>query len=82
MSYVNRIIKHITDGNANEERLVSIMGGNVEETPSQELRRLEDEKIILSLFANGATYELLRKSFSELVISNERLVELQKLSAK
>lgn len=82
MSYINRIIKHITNGNDCEERMVSIMGGKVEETPSQELRRLEDEKNILSLFANGATYELLRKSFSERIIPDERLLELQKLSTR
>ena len=44
MNYINRIIKHIADGNEYEERMVSIMGGTVEETPSQKLKRLEDEK--------------------------------------
>lgn len=80
--YINRIIKHITDGNDHEERLVRIMGGKIEETPSQEIRRLEDEKVILNLFANGASYDLIRKSFSELIIPNERLLELQELSTK
>lgn len=65
MNYINRIIKHIADGNEYEERMVSIMGGTVEETPSQKLKRLEDEKNILSLFSNGADFELIRKSFSE-----------------
>ena len=51
MNYINRIIKHIADGNEYEERMVSIMGGTVEETPSQKLKRLEDEKNILSLFS-------------------------------
>lgn len=78
MNYINRIIKHIADGNEYEERMVSIMGGTVEETPSQKLKRLEDEKNILSLFSNGADFELIRKSFSEKIISNERLLELQK----
>ena len=32
MNYINRIIKHIADGNEYEERMVSIMGGTVEET--------------------------------------------------
>ena len=44
MNYINRIIKHIADGNEYEERMVSIKGGTVEETPSQKLKRLEDEK--------------------------------------
>ena len=78
MNYINRIIKHIADGNEYEERMVSIMGGTVEETPSQKLKRLEDEKNILSLFSNGADFDLIRKSFSEKIISNERLLELQK----
>ena len=78
MNYINRIIKHIADGNEYEESMVSIMGGTVEETPSQKLKRLEDEKNILSLFSNGADFELIRKSFSEKIISNERLLELQK----
>ena len=50
MNYINRIIKHIADGNEYEKRMVSIMGGTVEETPSQKLKRLEDERIILNLF--------------------------------
>lgn len=82
MNYINRIIKHITDGNEYEERMVSIMGGTVEETPSQKLKRLEDEKNILSLFSNGADFDLIRKSFSEKIISNERLLELQKLATQ
>ena len=82
MSYINRIIKHITNGNDYEERMVSIMGGKIEETPSQEIKRLEDEKNILSLFSNGATFDLIRKSFSEMIISNDRLKELQQLSCK
>ena len=79
MNYINRIIKHIADGNEYEERMVSIMGGTVEETPSQKLKRLEDERIILNLFSNGVGFE--PKSVSEDVISNERLLELQKLTA-
>ena len=58
MNYINRIIKHIADGNEYEERMVSIMGGTVEETPSQKLKRLEDEKNILSLFSNGADFQM------------------------
>ena len=81
MNYINRIIKHIADGNEYEERMVSIMGGTVEETPSQKLKRLEDERIILNLFSNGVGFEPIRKSVSEDVISNERLLELQKLAA-
>lgn len=81
MNYINRIIKHIANGNEYEERMVSIMGGTVEETPSQKLKRLEDERIILNLFSNGVGFEPIRKSVSEDVISNERLLELQKLAA-
>lgn len=69
MNYINRIIKHIADGNEYEERMVSIMGGTVEETPSQKLKRLEDERIILNLFSNGVGFEPIRKSVSEDVIS-------------
>jgi hypothetical protein len=35
--FVNTIIRHITDGNKNEERLVKIMGGTVIETESERL---------------------------------------------
>ena len=82
MNYINRIIKHIADGNEYEERMVSIMGGTVEETPSQKLKRLEDERIILNLFSNGVGFEPIRKSVSEDVISNERLLELKKLATQ
>ncbi len=82
MNYINRILKHIADGNEYEERMVSIMGGTVEETPSQKLKRLEDEKIILNLFSNGVGFEPIRKSVSEDVISNKRLLELQKLATQ
>lgn len=37
--FVNTIITHITDGNKNEERLVSVMGGTVIETESEKLVR-------------------------------------------
>ncbi len=39
MGFVNTIITHITNGNKNEERLVSIMGGTVIETASEKLIR-------------------------------------------
>ena len=48
MNYINRVIRHITDGNNCEERLVQVMGGNIEETPSEALKRIENEKIALS----------------------------------
>jgi hypothetical protein len=41
---VNTIITHITDGNQNERRLVSIMGGVVLETESERLIRIGKEK--------------------------------------
>ena len=37
--FINTIITHITNGNKNEERLVSIMGGKVIETESERLIR-------------------------------------------
>ena len=37
--FINTIITHITNGNQNEERLVSVMGGTVIETESERLRR-------------------------------------------
>ena len=80
MSYINRIIKHITDGNEYEERMVSIMGGRIEETPSEELKRLENEKIALNLFKNGVTYDTVRKSISSDIISDKKLTELMNLS--
>lgn len=44
--FVNTIIKHITDGNESEERLVNIMGGTVIETESERLMRIaKDEGI-------------------------------------
>ncbi len=39
MGFVNTIVTHITNGNKNEERLVSIMGGTVIETESEKLIR-------------------------------------------
>ncbi|MDD6405672.1 MAG: hypothetical protein PUG00_07740, partial [Clostridiales bacterium] len=72
MNYINRIIKHIADGNEYEERMVSIMGGRVELTKSKKIIRLEYENYILSLFSNGADFGLMRKSFSEKIFSNER----------
>ena len=80
MNYINRIISHITDGSIYEERMVSIMGGHVEETPSEALKRIENEKIALNLFQNGITYELVRKSIPTERVSDEKLQELYALS--
>jgi hypothetical protein len=44
MGLVNTIITHITDGNQNERRLVSIMGGVVLETESERLIRIGKEE--------------------------------------
>lgn len=64
MGFINTIIAHITDGNENEERLVSIMGGTVIETESEKIKRnttvqtvikmgktmgMDDKQIILKL---------------------------------
>ena len=43
MGFVNTIITHITNGNQNEERLASIMGGTVIETESEKLIRKGSE---------------------------------------
>ena len=37
--FIKNIITHITDGNKNEERMVSTMGGVILETESERLRR-------------------------------------------
>jgi hypothetical protein len=39
MGFANTIITHITNGNQNEERLVSVMGGTIIETESERLIR-------------------------------------------
>lgn len=82
MNYINRIIKHITDGNEYEKRLVSIMGGNIEETPSHEIKRMENEKIALNLFKSGASYEIVRNSISADMINDTKLKELMELAVK
>ena len=47
--FVNTIIKHITNGNKNEERLVNIMGGTIIETESERLIRLGRTQMIVEL---------------------------------
>jgi hypothetical protein len=56
--FVNTIIRHITDGNKNEGRLVKIMGGTVIETESERLikegrkeGRKEGENALIELYA-------------------------------
>jgi hypothetical protein len=62
MGFVNTIIRHITDGNKNEERMVKIMGGTVIETESERLikegrikgrmeGRMEGENALIELYA-------------------------------
>jgi hypothetical protein len=57
MGFVNTIITHITNGNQNEERLVSVMGGTIIETESERLRRLArtDERcrVVKSMLRKG-----------------------------
>lgn len=79
-SYINRIIMHITDGNNNEERMVDIMGGQIEETPSHEIQRLENEKIAYSLFENGTAYNVVRKSITIDMISDNKLKEIMEMA--
>ncbi|MGN1396402.1 MAG: hypothetical protein ACI4WD_07735, partial [Lactococcus garvieae] len=82
MNYINRVIRHITDGNDCEERLVQVMGGNIEETPSEALKRIENEKIALSFFEVGATYEMVRKAISTERVKDDKLKELYELATK
>lgn len=81
MSYSNKIIRHIADGNIYEERMVEIMGGNIEETPSEKLKRLQSEKIALNLFQNGVDYDTIRKSIPLEFINDDRLTELMQMTA-
>lgn len=47
--FVNTIITHITNGNKNEERLVSIMGGTVIETESERLIRQGKMQMLIEM---------------------------------
>ncbi len=47
MGLVNTIISHITNGNKNEERLVSIMGGTVIELESERVIKKSKAKMII-----------------------------------
>ena len=78
MNNTNRIIKHITDGNDYEDRMVNIMGGKVLEAPYHKLYRFQSEAIAYNLFKNGDSYNMVRNSISQDMISDERLEELMK----
>ena len=47
--FINTIITHITNGNQNEERLVSIMGGTVIETESERLISQGKAQLLIEL---------------------------------
>ena len=49
MGFINTIITHITDGNENEERLVSIMGGAVIETESEKIKRNATAQTVIKM---------------------------------
>lgn len=49
MGFVNTIITHITNGNQNEERMVSIMGGVILETESEKLIRQGKVQMIIEM---------------------------------
>ncbi|MDE6052608.1 MAG: hypothetical protein K2G55_02335 [Lachnospiraceae bacterium] len=49
MGLVNTIITHITDGNKNEERLVSIMGGTVIELESERVIKRSKAQMIIEM---------------------------------
>jgi hypothetical protein len=61
MGFVNTIITHITNGNKNEERLVSVMGGTVIETESERYKRVTREnercEIVMRMLRKGKTPE-------------------------
>jgi hypothetical protein len=60
-AYMNTIIKHVTNGNKNEERLVNIVGGTVIVTEADKIYRngqIEKEKdIILTMLKKGKTMD-------------------------
>ena len=80
MRYVNKIIKHISDGNDYEERMLCIMGGKVEETPSQELKRTTLEKTALSLFSDDVDYDIVRRSIPSDIVDDKRLKEIMQMT--
>lgn len=49
MGFVNTIITHITNGNSNEERLVSVMGGTIIETESEKWIKRGKAQMIIEL---------------------------------
>ena len=49
MGFVNTIITHITDGNKNEKRLVSIMGGTIIETELERLIKRGEAKVMIEM---------------------------------
>jgi hypothetical protein len=81
---VNTIITHITDGNQNERRLVSIMGGVVLETESERLIRIGRTKEIIEMgqelgWTDDAILERLQK---KLDVSHEIAVDYLKQYGK
>jgi hypothetical protein len=84
MGLVNTIITHITDGNQNERRLVSIMGGVVLETESERLLRIGKAEGIIELgqelgWTDAAILERLQK---KLDVSHEIAVDYLKQYGK
>jgi hypothetical protein len=84
MGFVNTIITHITNGNDNEERLVSVMGGTIIETESEKIRRKTAAQIIVEMgqeFGCGDE-EILERLQKRLAVSPERAADYLKQFGK
>jgi len=84
MGFVNNIITHITDGNKNEERLVSIMGGTIIETESERLIKRGEAKVMIEM---GQEFglddsEILTRLQDKLGLSLERAESYLKMYGK
>lgn len=84
MGFVNTIITHITDGNKNEERLVSIMGGTIIETESERLIKRGEAKVMIEM---GQEFglddsEILTRLQDKLGLSLERAESYLKMYGK
>jgi hypothetical protein len=79
--FVNTIVTHITNGNQNEERLVSVMGGTIIETESEKLKRLgAAEGAAQMIVKMGQEFgcddeEIMKRLQKELNLSSERAAD-------
>ena len=72
--FINTIITHITNGNQNEERLVSIMGGTVIETESERLISQGKAQLLIELGQEEGLYDatLLKRMQERIGLSLEQ----------